>query len=72
MSVLQVDGTPVALRECFVPLNPDWFSPAMLVAMDKFVPSALGSVPTGTKVIIIQVISDRLDIIFLFTLEIIQ
>lgn len=44
-----VDGAPVALQECFIPLNPVRFSHAMLAAMDKVVPSALGGVPTGNK-----------------------
>ncbi|XP_049447583.1 uncharacterized protein LOC125898021 [Epinephelus fuscoguttatus] len=54
MSVIQVDGAPVALRECFIPLNPVGFSPAMLVAMDKVVPSALGGVPTGNKTPLVE------------------
>ena len=59
MSVIQVDGSPMAFMECFIPLNPVRFSPAMLVAMDKVVPSALGGVPTGNKVINLKVTADR-------------
>ena len=55
MSVIQVDGAPVALRECFISLNPVRFSPAMLVAMDKVIPS------TGTKVINLKVTFDTLN-----------
>uniref|UniRef100_A0A3B3UWX0 Uncharacterized LOC106942259 n=2 Tax=Poecilia latipinna TaxID=48699 RepID=A0A3B3UWX0_9TELE len=44
----QSDGTPVALRECFIPLNPVRFSPAILVAMETVSPSALPDVRTGT------------------------
>ncbi len=61
MYVIQVDGAPVALQECFIPLNPVRFSPEMLVAMDRVVPSALGGVPTGNKVINLKVISHCLN-----------
>ncbi|KAL7383662.1 hypothetical protein ABVT39_015495 [Epinephelus coioides] len=47
----QVDGAPVALKECFIPLNPVRFSPDILAAMDKVVPSALGSAPTGIETV---------------------
>ncbi|XP_014882252.1 uncharacterized protein LOC106943455 [Poecilia latipinna] len=43
------DGTPVALRECFIKLNPVRFSPAILVAMETVSPSALPDVRTGTE-----------------------
>ena len=62
MSVVQVDGAPVALQECFIPLNPVRFSHTMLVAMDKVVPSAFGGVLTGNKVINLKVTSGRLNI----------
>ena len=62
MSVIQVDGAPVALRECFIPLNPVRFSASMLVAMNKVVPSALGDVSTGNTVIKVKVTSDTLNI----------
>ncbi|XP_051258603.1 uncharacterized protein LOC127365008 [Dicentrarchus labrax] len=39
----QVDGSPVVLKECFIPLNPVWFSSSMLAAMDAVVPSLLPS-----------------------------
>lgn len=54
-----MDGAPVLLRECFIPLNPVRFSPAVLAAMDTAVPSALGGVPTGNPVMILKVTSDR-------------
>uniref|UniRef100_A0A3B3YXP3 Uncharacterized protein n=1 Tax=Poecilia mexicana TaxID=48701 RepID=A0A3B3YXP3_9TELE len=44
------DGTPVALRECFIPLNPVRFSPAILVAMETVSPLALPHVHTGTEI----------------------
>lgn len=48
---LQVDDISVALEaECDIPSNPGRFSPDILDAMDRLVPSALGSVPTGNKV----------------------
>ncbi|XP_034036663.1 uncharacterized protein LOC117519423 [Thalassophryne amazonica] len=53
-----VDGAPVAVRECFIPVNPVQFSPAVLAAVDKVVPSALGGVPTGNEVINLKVTSD--------------
>ncbi|XP_041850216.1 uncharacterized protein LOC121645682 isoform X2 [Melanotaenia boesemani] len=45
----QADGTPVALRECFIPLNPVRFSTSILAAVDKSFPSALGDFPTGKQ-----------------------
>lgn len=50
MSVIQVDGAPVALWEC-LPLNPVRFSVTKLAEMEKVSPSALGDVSTGNKVI---------------------
>ncbi|KAK0139608.1 hypothetical protein N1851_023517 [Merluccius polli] len=51
----QVDGRPIVLRECFIPLNPVRFSSSMLAAMDAVVPARLPSpdlpvVPQGTPV----------------------
>uniref|UniRef100_A0A3B3XN81 Uncharacterized protein n=1 Tax=Poecilia mexicana TaxID=48701 RepID=A0A3B3XN81_9TELE len=45
----QSDGTPVALTECFIPLNHVRFSPTILVAMKTVSPSALPHVHTGTE-----------------------
>uniref|UniRef100_A0A3Q3AIQ3 Uncharacterized LOC112449832 n=1 Tax=Kryptolebias marmoratus TaxID=37003 RepID=A0A3Q3AIQ3_KRYMA len=43
----KMDGTPVALKECYIKLNPVRFSADMLVAMEKVSPSALDDVRTG-------------------------
>lgn len=55
----QADGTSVALRECFIPLNPVRFSEETLVAMEKVSPSALGDVPTGNVVIFNKILTIR-------------
>ncbi|XP_051269404.1 uncharacterized protein LOC127370939 [Dicentrarchus labrax] len=39
----QVDGCPIVLKECFIPLNPVLFSTSMLAAMDAVVPAQLPS-----------------------------
>uniref|UniRef100_A0A8P4JXI5 ubiquitinyl hydrolase 1 n=1 Tax=Dicentrarchus labrax TaxID=13489 RepID=A0A8P4JXI5_DICLA len=39
----QVDGCPIVLKECFIPLNPVLFSTSMLAAMDAVVPAHLPS-----------------------------
>ncbi|KAL7403392.1 hypothetical protein ABVT39_011473 [Epinephelus coioides] len=49
-----VDGTSVALRECFMPLNPVRFSPDMLVAMEEVAPSAHGNVSTHNKTVFVE------------------
>nr|XP_054589933.1 uncharacterized protein LOC129154114 isoform X1 [Nothobranchius furzeri]XP_054589934.1 uncharacterized protein LOC129154114 isoform X1 [Nothobranchius furzeri]XP_054589935.1 uncharacterized protein LOC129154114 isoform X1 [Nothobranchius furzeri] len=46
----ETDDTSVALKECFIPLNPVRFSPTILAAMDTLAPSALGDVPTDIQV----------------------
>uniref|UniRef100_A0A8P4GKP5 Uncharacterized protein n=1 Tax=Dicentrarchus labrax TaxID=13489 RepID=A0A8P4GKP5_DICLA len=38
-----VDGCPIVLKECFIPLNPVLFSTSMLAAMDAVVPAQLPS-----------------------------
>uniref|UniRef100_A0A3Q2ZSZ9 Uncharacterized protein n=1 Tax=Kryptolebias marmoratus TaxID=37003 RepID=A0A3Q2ZSZ9_KRYMA len=45
----KMDGTPVALKECYIKLNPVSFSADMLVVMEKVSPSALGDVHTGNE-----------------------
>lgn len=60
--ILQVDGTPVALRECFIPLNPVRFSSSVLVAMERKFPSALdGGVPTSDEVHCFEIVCDGLS-----------
>ncbi|KAK0142502.1 hypothetical protein N1851_019574 [Merluccius polli] len=49
----EVDGRPIVLRECFIPLNPVRFSSSVLAAMDAVVPARLPSpdlpaVPQGS------------------------
>ncbi|KAK0137017.1 hypothetical protein N1851_026801 [Merluccius polli] len=49
----KVDGRPIVLRECFIPLNPVRFSSSVLAAMDAVVPARLPSpdlpaVPQGS------------------------
>uniref|UniRef100_A0A8C4FEA4 Uncharacterized protein n=1 Tax=Dicentrarchus labrax TaxID=13489 RepID=A0A8C4FEA4_DICLA len=41
--VIFVDGCPIVLKECFIPLNPVLFSTSMLAAMDAVVPAQLPS-----------------------------
>ncbi|KAM7375320.1 hypothetical protein PAMA_014428 [Pampus argenteus] len=47
----KANGAPLVLRECFIPLNPVWFSPGVLAAMETPVPSPVDAVSTGSKVI---------------------
>uniref|UniRef100_A0A8C4FBN1 Uncharacterized protein n=1 Tax=Dicentrarchus labrax TaxID=13489 RepID=A0A8C4FBN1_DICLA len=58
----QFVATPVALKECFIPLNPVRFSSSMLAVMDAVVPSYLPTpeytaVPHDETVICIQIVS---------------
>uniref|UniRef100_A0A8P4GD44 Uncharacterized protein n=1 Tax=Dicentrarchus labrax TaxID=13489 RepID=A0A8P4GD44_DICLA len=57
----QFVATPVALKECFIPLNPVRFSISMLAVMDAVVPSHLPTpectaVPHDKTVICIQIV----------------
>ncbi|KAM7413801.1 hypothetical protein PAMA_018881 [Pampus argenteus] len=45
----KANGAPLVLRECFIPLNPVWFSPGVLAAMETPVPSPVDAVSTGSK-----------------------
>ncbi|XP_075307056.1 uncharacterized protein LOC142368767 [Odontesthes bonariensis] len=45
----EIDGTPVVLKECYIPLSPVRFSPDMLVAMEKVSPLAVADVHTGNE-----------------------
>uniref|UniRef100_A0A8C6LU94 TeximYa n=1 Tax=Nothobranchius furzeri TaxID=105023 RepID=A0A8C6LU94_NOTFU len=45
----ETDDTSVALKECFIPLNPVRFSTSILAAMDTLAPLALGDVPTDIQ-----------------------
>ncbi|KAM7375134.1 hypothetical protein PAMA_014289 [Pampus argenteus] len=49
----KANGAPLVLRECFIPLNPVWFSPGVLAAMETPVPSPVDAVSTGSKKFII-------------------